>query len=100
MNQYRIKEIDGKFYPQEKFFFFFWDNVKLHNRVSRDWFINSVQDNLYNGMVEYYACKDGWGVTFWISPMFNTLESAKLFIEEYKNFLERKYQRQKAKYYY
>lgn len=29
-----------------------------------------------------------------------TLESAKLFIEEYKNFLESEYDKQKVKYYY
>lgn len=101
MNNYRIKELDGHFYPQERFFFFFWDNIKLKDRVSRDWFISSVQDNnLYNGTVTYLICKDAWNVTHWFSPEFKTLKHAKLFIEEYKKFLERKYENQKAKYYY
>lgn len=100
MKQYRIKEIDGKFYPQERTFFFFWNDIKLYDRVSRDWFIKSVQDNLYNGTVMYTACEDGWGSIMWLQPEFNTIERAKLFIEEYKKFLKRKYENQKAKYYY
>jgi len=100
MKNYRIKEVDGKFYPQEKFFFFFWDNIKLQERAARDWFIRSAETNIYNGTVKYIVCKDAWNVIQWFTPEFDTLEHAKLFIEEYKKFLERKYQKQKAKYYY
>lgn len=100
MKQYRIKEIDGKFYPQERFCFFFWEDIKLRDRASRDWFILSVQDNLYNGQVKYFAAKDAWNVTLWLKPEFVTLERAKLFIEEYTKFLYEKHQKQKVKYYY
>ena len=100
MKHYRVKEIDGNFYPQERFFFFFWDNIKLYDRVSRDWFVSSIQANLYDGPVTYLVAKDAWGATNWLQPEFETLERAKLFIEEYKKFLERKYENQKAKYYY
>lgn len=100
MKNYRVKEIDGKFYPQKRFLIFFWDYIRLYDRESRDWFVKSVQDNLYNGSVEYLVCKDAWGSTIWFRPEFSTLEHAKLFIEEYKKFLERKYDKQKAKYYY
>ena len=98
MKNYRIKQVDGKFYPQERICFFFWDNIKLEDRVSRDWFVISL-DN-YNGMATYLKAKDDWGATHYLLPEFKTLDSAKLFIEEYKKFLERKYQRQKEKYYY
>ena len=115
MKNYRVKEIDGKFYPQERFFFFFWDNIKLADRASRDWFVTSAENNCYDGtprkmlVVVVQAkqapklkqiAKDAWGTTNWIQPEFNTLGRAKLFIEEYKKFLERKYEKQKAKYYY
>ena len=100
MKQYRIKEIDEKFYPQKRTCIFFWDNIRLYDKVSRDWFVTSIQDNLYNGKVDYLVCKDAWGSIMWLQPEFETLDRAKLFIEEYKKFLERKYKHQKAKYYY
>lgn len=100
MKNYRVKEIDGKFYPQERILFFFWDNIKLHDRAARDWFIQSAEANRYDGTVGFLIAKDAWNVTQWIQPEFNTLGRAKLFIEEYKKFLERKYENQKAKYYY
>ena len=100
MNNYRVKEIDGKFYPQKRSLIFFWDNIRLYDRAARDWFVKSVQDNLYNGSVDYLVCEDAWGSIIWIRPEFETLERAKLFIEEYKKFLERKHENQKAKYYY
>lgn len=100
MKKYRIKEVDGKFYPQERFFLFFWDDLKLYNRASRDWFITSAQDNLFNGTVGYLVCKDAWDVTLWIKPEFDTLERAKIFIEEYEKFLEGERQKRKSKYYY
>lgn len=96
MKNYRIKQIGDIYYPQERTFFFFWVNIKLYDKVSRDWFFQSVQDNIYNGTVNYLACKDAWDSTMWVQPEFKTLELAKLFIEEYKKFLEN----QKAKYYY
>ena len=70
MKKYRVKEIDGKFYPQERYFLFFWNNINVS------------------------------GVTKLMQPEFNTLGRAKLFIEEYKKSLERKSVNQKAKYYY
>jgi hypothetical protein len=100
VKNYRVKEIDGKFYPQKRSLIFFWDYIRLYDRESRDWFVQSVQDNLYNGSVDYLVCKDAWGSTIWFQPEFNSLEHAKLFIEEYKKFLERKYEKRKAKYYY
>lgn len=100
MKKYRVKETNGKFYPQKRSFFFFWDNIKLEDRVSRDWFVQSAEDNIYNGTVNYLACKDAWDMIIWLQPEFETLERAKLFIEEYKKFLKRKYENQKAKYYY
>lgn len=100
MNNYRVKETDGKFYPQERTLFFFWDSIKLYDRVARNWFVKSIQDNLYDGTVEYLCCKDNWGTIRWLQPEFDTLERAKLFIEEYKKFLKRRYESQKAKYYY
>ena len=100
MKKYRIKQVGDLFYPQERSFLFFWDNIKLYDRASRDWFVKSAQDNLYNGTVGYQICKDAWDVTRWISPEFDTLEHAKVFIEEYKKFLEERRQKQKAKYYY
>ena len=100
MKNYRVKEVDGKFYPQERIFFFFWDNVKLEDRASRDWFVQSAEANCYDGTVEYLIAKDAWCVTNRIQPEFKTLDRAKRFIEEYKKFLERKYENQKAKYYY
>lgn len=100
MKNYRIKQIGDKYYPQERTFFFYWVNIKLYDKVSRDWFFQSVQDNIYNDTVNYFACKYAWGSTKWLQPEFKTLELAKLFIEEYKNFLKRKYENQKAKYYY
>lgn len=63
-------------------------------------FVKSAQDNLYDGTVNYLCCKDNWGSILWLQPEFETLERAKLFIEEYKKFLKRKYENQKAKYYY
>lgn len=100
MKNYRVKEIEGKFYPQERFCFFFWYNIRLEDRVSRDWFVESAENNLFDGTVTYLKAKDVWGATHWICPEFNTLDRAKLFIEEYKKFLERKYENQKAKYHY
>lgn len=100
MKNFRVKELDGKFYPQERFFFFFWDTIKLYDRAARDWFVTSAENNCYDGTVTYLIAKDAWGATNWIQPEFNTLGRAKLFIEEYKKFLERKYENQKAKYYY
>ena len=100
MKNFRIKELDGKYYPQERCLFFFWNDIKLYDRVSRDWFVTSIQDNRYNGMVEYLVCKDAWGEIIRISPQFNTLANAKIFIEEYQKYLERKDENQKAKYYY
>ena len=100
MNNYRVKEIDGKFYAQERFFFFFWDDIKLEDRESRDWFIQSAENNCYDGTVDYLMAKDAWGATHWLRPEFKTLDRAKRFIEEYKKFLERKNEQQKAKYYY
>ena len=100
MNNYRVKEVDGKFYPQERFFFFFWDYVKLEDRESRDWFVQSAEANCYDGTVTYLIAKDAWGATHWIRPEFKTLDRAKRFIEEYKKFLERKNEQQKVKYYY
>ena len=98
MTKYRIKEINGHFYPQERIFLFLWDNIKLYDRVSRDWFNRTIENNRYNGTVEYH--KDAWGVTLWLTPEFDTLDHAKSFIEEYKKYLERKYQNAKAKYHY
>lgn len=100
MKKYRIKEVDGKFCPQERFLLFFWDNLKLYSRASRDWFITSAQDNLFNGTVGYLVCKDAWGVTQWLKPEFYTLERAKIFIEEYQKFLEEERRKGKAKYHY
>lgn len=100
MKNYRVKEIDGKFYTQERFFFFFWYDIILEDRVSRDWFVTSLDDNIYNGMATYLVAKDAFGAIHWIQPEFKTLEHAKIFIEEYKKFLERKYEKPKAKYYY
>ena len=68
MNNYRVKEVDGKFYPQERFFFFFWDYVKLEDRESRDWFVQSAEANCYDGTVTYLIAKDAWGATHWIRP--------------------------------
>ena len=99
MKNYRIKELDGKYYPQERSLFF-WNDITLYDRVSRDWFVKSIQDNRYNGMVEYLVAKDAWGSINWIKPEFKVLEHAKIFIEEYKKYLERKDENQKAKYYY
>lgn len=98
MKKYRIKEIDGKFYPQERLLF--WDNIKLQDRAARDWFVNSLHDDPYKGMAKYFVCRDAWDVIMWIKPEFMTLESVRLFIEEYKKFLEESKQKQKAKYYY
>ena len=100
MKHYRVKQVGDVFYPQERVFFLFWTNIKLYDRASRDWFIESAQDGHYNGTVNYLIAKDAWGVTNWIMPTFDSLDRAKIFIEEYQKFLERKYQRQKAKYYY
>lgn len=100
MNNYRVKEVDGKFYPQERFFFFFWDEIKLEDRESRDWFVQSAENNCYDGTVTYLIAKDAWGATHYIMPEFKTLDRAKRFIEEYKKFLERKNEQQKVKYYY
>lgn len=100
MKKYRIKETDGTFYPQESYFLFFWDNVKLYSRASRDWFFKSAQAGLFDGTVSYQICKDAWDVTYWVSPEFNTLERAKLFIEKYEKFLEEERQKRKSKYYY
>jgi hypothetical protein len=100
MKNYRIKEVDGKFYPQERFFLFFWDNIKLYDRASRDWFIKSAEANCYDGTVEYLIAKDVWGATHYIMPDFKTLERAKIFIEEYQKFLEEERQKRKAKYHY
>lgn len=100
MKKYRIKETDGTFYPQERYFLFFWDNVKLYSRESRDWFFKSAQAGLYNCTVSYQICKDAWDVTRWVSPEFNTLERANIFIEEYQKFLEEERRKRKAKYHY
>lgn len=98
MRKYRIKQIGDKFYPQEKSCFFFWVNIKLQDRATRDWFFTVNQNYHYNGTVKVQ--KDAWEETLWVMPEFKTLESAKLFIEEYKNFLETEYDKQKVKYYY
>ena len=98
MRKYRIKQIGDKYYPQERIFFFFWDNIKLVDKASRDWFVTSLSN--YNDMATYLKAKDVWGATHYLLPEFKTLESAKLFLEEYKNFLESEYDKQKVKYYY
>ena len=100
MKNYRIKELDGKYYPQERSLFFFWNDIKLYDRASRDWFVTSIQDNRYNGSIEYLVAKDAWGVTNWIKPEFNVLEHAKIFIEEYQKYLKSKGEKQKPKYHY
>ena len=100
MKNYRIKELDGKYYPQYRSLFFFWNDIKLYDRASRDWFVKSIEDNRYNGMVEYLVAKDAWGVINWIKPEFNVLEHAKIFIEEYQKYLQRKGEKQKPKYHY
>ena len=100
MKNYRVKEVDGKFYPQERVILFFWQTIKIYDRAARDWFVQSAEANCYDGTVTYLIAKDAWGVTNWIQPEFKTLDRAKRFIEEYKKFLERKYEKQKAKYYY
>lgn len=100
MKKYRIKEIDGKFYPQKRSLVFFWDNIRLYDVDARDWFINSDQENPRYGTVDYLVYKDTWDSTIWFRPEFVTLDQAKLFIEEYKKFLRRKCESQKAKYYY
>lgn len=100
MKNYRIKELDGKYYPQYRSLFFFWNDIKLYDRASRDWFVKSIEDNRYNGMVEYLVAKDAWGVINWIKPEFKVLEHAKIFIEEYQKFLKRKDEKRKVKYYY
>ena len=98
MKKYRIKQIGDKYYPQEKSCFFFWINIKLYDRTTRDWFFTVNQNYHYNGTVKVQ--KDVWEEVLWVMPEFKTLESAKLFIEEYKNFLESEYNKQKVKYYY
>lgn len=98
MKKYRIKQIGNKYFPQERIFLFFWNNIKLQDRATRDWFFTVNQNYHYNGTVKVQ--KDAWGEVFWVMPEFKTLESAKLFIEEYKNFLESEYDKQKVKYYY
>ena len=98
MRKYRIKQIGDKFYPQEKSCFFFWVNIKLQDRATRDWFFTVNQNYHYNGTVKVQ--KDAWEETPRVMPEFKTLESAKLFLEEYKNFLESEYDKQKVKYYY
>ena len=98
MKKYRIKQIGDKYYPQEKSCFFFWINIKLQDRATRDWFFTVNQNFHYNGTVKVQ--KDVWEEVLWVMPEFKTLESAKLFIEEYKNFLESEYNKQKVKYYY
>ena len=100
MRKYRIKQIDNKYYPQERMLFFFWDNIKLEDMASRDWFVTSLDNNFYNGMATYLKAKDAWGATHYLLPEFKTLDSAKLFIEEYKKFLESEYDKQNMKYYY
>ena len=98
MRKYRIKQIGDKFYPQEKSCFFFWVNIKLQDRTTRDWFFTVNQNYHYNGTVNVQ--KDAWEEILWVMPEFKTLESAKLFLEEYKKFLESEYDKQKVKYYY
>lgn len=98
MRKYRIKQIDDKYYPQERIFFFFWDNIKLEDKASRDWFVTSLSN--YNDMATYLKAKDVLGATHYLLPEFKTLESAKLFLEEYKKFLESEYDKQNVKYYY
>lgn len=100
MKKYRIKEIDGTFYPQERYFLFFWAKLKLYSRSARDWFFTSAQAGIFDSTVSYRIAKDGWGVTYWVSPEFNTLKRAKLFIEKYEKFLEEERQKRKSKYYY
>ena len=100
MKNYRVKEIDGKFCPQKRSLLFFWDDIRLYDCAARNWFVDSVQENPRYGTVDYIVCRDDWGSTIWFQPEFGTLEQAKLFIEEYKKFLERKRESEKSKYYY
>ena len=76
MKNYRVKEVDGKFYPQERVLLFFWQTIKLYDRAARDWFVQSAEANCYDGTVTYLIAKDAWGVTNWIQPEFKTLDRA------------------------
>jgi len=83
MQKYRIKQVGDDYYPQERVFFFFWDNIKLDSKDSRDWYLN-VMNNISSF---HEAAKDAWGVIHWYVPFFKTLDAAKEFIEKYKKYL-------------
>jgi len=87
MQKYRIKQVNHEYYPQERKFLFFWDNIKLDSKDSRDWYLNLISKSVHYNVSFHEAAKDAWGVIHWYTPFFQTLGAAKEFIEKYKNYL-------------
>ena len=90
MQKYRIKQVGHEYYPQERVFLFFWDNIKLDSKQSRDWYLSTF-DRTSNHYQESFheSAKDAWGVIHWYTPFFTTLEAAKDFIQCYKQYLQK-----------
>ena len=89
MQKYRIKQVGHDYYPQERVFFFFWDNIKLDSKKSRDWYLNLMSKSVYYNVSFHEAAKDAWGVIHWYTPFFQTLDAAKNFIREYEKYLQK-----------
>ena len=90
MQKYRIKQIGHEYYPQERIFLFFWDDIKLETKQERNWYLST-----FNRTSDYYqvsfheTTKDECVTIHWYTPFFTTLEAAKDFIKCYKWYLHK-----------
>ena len=91
MSKYRIKQIGDEYFPQVKFLFCFWENIKLKTSELRYWYYKLMNEIRYKDTARVDIYKDSWGVTTRHEPKFTTLDSAKDFIFDYKNYLAQKY---------
>lgn len=86
MQKYRIKQIGDNFYPQKRTFLFFWENIKLEDKNTRDWYICYYND--HDG-AHYTLTNGDWGITIYAMPYFTTLIAARTFIVDYLNFIHK-----------
>lgn len=89
MQKYRIKQVNHEYYPQERVFLFFWANITLNSKDSRDWYLSTfdVSSKYYQESFRK-TTTDAWGVIHCYKPFFTTLEAAKNFIRHYKQYLQ------------
>ena len=92
MSKYRIKQIGDTYFPQVKFLFCFWENIKLKTKELRDWYHKLASEVRYKDTALVDIYKDSWDVTTRHEPKFKTLDSAKDFVFDYKDYLAQKHE--------